>query len=95
MTGMGVESSAVIVRMWEVRAHPEAFDELLSWVCEAMLPKVEVHPMHISSEVFSSTDHRLVVIAKWRGSTPEEFADPPSHLVSRRPQAWDFTQVDR
>ncbi len=61
----------------------------------AMLPKVEVHPMHISSEVYSSTDHRLVVISKWRGSTPEEFIDPPSHLVSRRPQAWDFTEVDR
>jgi hypothetical protein len=92
---MGVESSAVIVRMWEVRAHPEAFDELLSWVCEAMLPKVEVHPLHMTSEVYASTDQRLVVISKWRGSTPEPFADPPSHLVARKPQFWDFTEVDR
>jgi hypothetical protein len=94
MSGV-VESSAVIVRMWEVRAHPEAFGELLSWVCEAMLPKVEVHPMHLSSEVYSSTDHRLVVLSKWRGSTPEPFAEPPSHLVARKPQFWDFTEVDR
>ncbi|GAA2363998.1 hypothetical protein GCM10010170_061420 [Dactylosporangium salmoneum] len=92
---VGVESSAVIVRMWEVRAHPEAFGELLSWVCEAMLPKVEVHPMHLSSEVYASTDQRLVVVSKWRGSTPEGFAEPPSHLVARKPQFWDFTQVDR
>ena len=34
-----VESPGVIVRMWEVRAHPEAFPELLSWVCEAALPR--------------------------------------------------------
>ena len=86
MTAMGVESSAVIVRMWEVRAHPEAFDELLSWVCEAMLPKVEVHPMHSASEVYSS--HRpparghLQVAGQHPGRS---FTDPPSHLVSRRP----------
>ena len=90
-----LESGPVIVRMWEVRAHPEALTDLLSWICEAALPKVEVSPLHISSEVFTSTDNRVVVISKWRGSTPEPLADPPGHLVSRRPQAWDFTQVDR
>ena len=36
----------------------------------------------MSSEVFSSTDDRVVVISKWR-SAPEEFADPPAHLVAR------------
>ena len=92
---MGVESGPVIVRMWEVRAHPEAFAELLSWVCESALPKVEVHPLHLTSEVFSATDNRLVVISKWRGSTPEPLPDPPGHLLARRPQSWDFTQVDR
>ena len=81
--------------MWEVRAHPEALSELLSWICEAALPKIEVNPLHISSEVYSSTDHRVVVISKWRGSAPEPLPDPPGHLVTRRPQAWDFTQVDR
>ena len=91
----GLDSGPVIVRMWEVRAHPEALGDLLSWICEAALPKVEVSPLHISSEVYTSTDNRVVVISKWRGSAPEPLADPPSHLVSRRPQAWDFTQVDR
>jgi hypothetical protein len=81
--------------MWEVRAHPEALTDLLSWISEAALPKIEVSPLHISSEVYSSTDNRVVVISKWRGSAPEALADPPGHLVSRRPQAWDFTQVDR
>lgn len=80
--------------MWEVRAHPEGFTELLSWVCEIALPAVEMNPLHISSEVFSSTDHRLVVISKWR-SNPEDFLDPPGHLVARPPHAWDFSPVDR
>jgi hypothetical protein len=81
--------------MWEARAHPEALGDLLSWICEAALPKIEVNPLHIASEVYSSTDHRVVVISKWRGSAPEPLPDPPGHLVTRRPQAWDFTQVDR
>jgi hypothetical protein len=81
--------------MWEVRAHPESLSDLLSWICEAGLPKIEVNPLHIASEVYSSTDHRVVVISKWRGSAPEPLPDPPGHLVTRRPQAWDFTQVDR
>jgi len=89
------EEVTVIVRMWEIRAYPETFGELLSWVCDSALPKVEVHPMHISSEVYSSTDNRVVVMSKWRGSEPEPFVDPPSHLIARKPQAWDFTQVDR
>ncbi len=80
--------------MWEVRAHPEGFTDLLSWVCDAALPRIEAHPLHITSEVYSSTDHRLVVISKWRGA-PEPFADPPGHLVARKPHSWDFTPVDR
>jgi hypothetical protein len=80
--------------MWEVRAHPKGFSDLLSWVCEVALPAVEMNPLHISSEVFSSTDHRLVVISKWR-SNPEEFLDPPGHLVARTPHTWDFSPVDR
>jgi hypothetical protein len=84
----------VIVRMWEVRALPESFTELINWICEVVLPSAEVNPLHVSSEVFSSTDHRLVVISKWR-SNPMRFADPPRHLVAREPNVWDFTPVDR
>ncbi|MEJ3743756.1 hypothetical protein WEI85_10755 [Actinomycetes bacterium KLBMP 9797] len=84
----------MIVRMWEVRAEPRRFTELLAWVCDTALPNVEVHPLHIASEVFSSTDHRLVVISKWRG-TPQPFPTPPPDLAARPPHAWDFTQVDR
>jgi hypothetical protein len=84
----------VIVRMWEARARPEHFTELLSWVCEAALPEIEVYPLHMSSEVFSSTDNRVVVISKWRGD-PVPLAEPPAQLVARAPHSWDFAQVDR
>jgi hypothetical protein len=84
----------LIVRMWEARARPEHFTELLSWVCEAALPEIEVYPLHMSSEVFSSTDNRVVVISKWRGD-PVPLAEPPAQLVARSPHSWDFAQVDR
>jgi hypothetical protein len=84
----------VIVRMWEVRAHPRHFAELLSWVCDTAVPGIEVEPLHIASEVFSSTDNRVVVISKWRGD-PRPLADPPPEMVARSPHSWDFTQVDR
>jgi hypothetical protein len=80
--------------MWEARANPEGFQDLLSWVCEAALPELEHHPLHVSSEVFASTDHRLVVISRWR-SAPRSLPDPPRYLVARPPHSWDFTPVDR
>jgi hypothetical protein len=84
----------MIVRMWEVRALGAAFDELLTWVCDEALPKVEVLPLHVSSQVFSSTDHRIVVISKWRNS-PVSLTTPPDRLIVRAPHEWDFTEVDR
>jgi hypothetical protein len=80
--------------MWEVRAHPEALVDLLAWVCDVALPAVEANPLHVSSEVFTSTDHLVVIISKWR-SNPEELAEPPAHLVARPPHQWDFSPVDR
>ena len=53
----------MIVRMWEAKAEPYGFADLITWVCETALPEFEHDPMHVSSEVFSSTDHRLVVIS--------------------------------
>jgi hypothetical protein len=87
-------SADVIVRMWEVRAHPQRFADLLDWVCETAVPAIEVEPLHIGSEVFSSTDNRVVVISKWRGS-PRALADPPPDLAARSPHSWDFSPVDR
>jgi hypothetical protein len=84
----------MIVRMWEVRAEPRSFAALLNWVCEVAVPTVESSPLHISSEIFSSADFRLVVITKWNGD-PEEFQEPPPHLVARPPHSWDFFPVDR
>jgi hypothetical protein len=86
--------SDVIVRMWEVRAMGTGFDELLTWVCDQALPKIEVLPLHVSSEVFTSTDHRIVVISRWR-NTPVSLDAPPDRLVARAPHVWDFSAVDR
>lgn len=80
--------------MWEVRGHPDRFPELLAWVCDTALPQVEHDPRHVASEVFSSTDHRVVVISRWHGE-PLALARPPSRLVAREPRSWDFTPVDR
>jgi hypothetical protein len=80
--------------MWELRAYPEGFTDLLSWVCDVALPEIEANPLHSASEVFSSTDHRIVVISKWR-SSPTPLPDPPAYLVARSAHAWDFTPVDR
>jgi hypothetical protein len=80
--------------MWEIRAYPEGFDELLSWVCDGALPEIEMNPLHLSSEVFSSTDHRIVVISKWR-SSPATLPEAPAHLAARSAHAWDFSPVDR
>lgn len=84
----------MIARMWEVRALGSGFDELLSWVCDDVLPQLEMLPQHVSSEVYSSTDHRIVVISKWRNS-PQNLPAPPNRLVARSPHVWDFTPVDR
>ncbi|PTA44393.1 hypothetical protein [Micromonospora sp. RP3T] len=84
----------MIVRMWEAKAEPYGFAELITWVCETALPEFEHDPMHVGSEVFSSTDHRLVVISKWRNN-PRELPEPPTRLVARAPHSWDFTEVDR
>ena len=84
----------MIARMWEVRALGSGFDELLSWVCDKALPGLEVLPQHVSSDVYSSTDNRIVVISKWRHS-PESLPSPPAKLVARAPHVWDFTPVDR
>lgn len=87
-------SAHVIVRMWEVRAEPAKFADLITWVCDTALPEFDHNPLHLSSEVFSSTDHRLVVISKWR-SGPQTLPDPPATMLARPPHSWDFTQVDR
>lgn len=84
----------MIVRMWEAKAESYGFADLITWVCETALPEFEHDPMHVSSEVFSSTDHRLVVISKWRNN-PRELPEPPARLIVRPPHSWDFAQVDR
>jgi hypothetical protein len=84
----------MIARMWEVRALGGSFDELLTWVCDVAVPGLEVLPQHVSSEIFTSTDFRIVVMSKWRTS-PEPMPEPPAGLVARTPHVWDFNAVDR
>ena len=80
--------------MWEVKAHPEAVADLLSWICELAIPTLETNPLYVSSEVFSSADGRIVVISRW-SSNPVELVAPPRHLIDRAPHSWDFSPVDR
>ncbi|GIH04360.1 hypothetical protein Rhe02_24270 [Rhizocola hellebori] len=79
--------------MWEVRAYPRTFDQLLQWVCEVAVPELEERLNHVSSEVFSSTDLRVVVISRWHRD-PTEAPVVPAGLA-RSAQSWDFTPVDR
>jgi hypothetical protein len=80
--------------MWEVRGQPDHLADLIAWVCETALQEVEQSPLHVSSDVYSSAENRVVVISKWRGS-PVPMPDPPSRLVARPAHFWDFTEVDR
>lgn len=84
----------MIVRMVEMAAHPEAHQELVDWACAVGVPALERQLDHVSSEVFTSADHRLVVISRWR-SAPVDLSDPPSHWLRRPPHSWDFSPVDR
>lgn len=83
----------MIVRMWEVQAHPESLDDVLSWVCDRAVPAVRADPNMVSVEVFSSVDHRVVVISRWRRD-PVDIEEPPGYLVTRKPHSWDFTPVE-
>ncbi|MBN1173278.1 MAG: hypothetical protein JXA67_13980 [Micromonosporaceae bacterium] len=85
----------MIVRVWEARAHPEGFADLMGWICDIAVPSIELHPQHIATEVLSSTDHRLMVISKWRGNQPMMFVEPPGHLVDLKPRWRDYALVDR
>lgn len=84
----------MLVRMWEARAHPAGFDELLVWVREVAVPRLETSVGHLHSEVFQAVDHRIVVISRWDGD-PATVPEPPAGLVARAPHAWDFTPVPR
>ena len=84
----------MIVRMWEARARPAAFDEFLAWVCDRAVPDIEADPAHVRSEVFSSTDHRVVVISRWRRDA-RNLPEPPPNLIARSPHVWDFAEVTR
>ena len=84
----------MIVRMVEMAAHPEAHQDLVDWACAVAVPELERQLDHVSSEVFTSADHRLVVISRWR-SSPVTLADPPSHWLRSPAHAWDFSPVDR
>ena len=74
----------MIVRMWEARAEAYGVADLITWVCDTALPELEHDPLHVSSEVFSSTDHRVVVISKWR-SNPRAAARPAGPAGGPRP----------
>lgn len=80
--------------MWEAFAYPEAHQDLVTWVCDVGIPELEHEMSHMGSEVFTSTDHRVVVVSRWR-SEPRDPSAPPEFYLRRTPQSWDFSPVDR
>lgn len=84
----------MIVRMWEATAHPEAHQDLLTWVCDIGVPELEQKLSYIDSQVYTSTEHRVVVVSQWR-SQPADPSSPPSFYLRHKPQSWDFSPVDR
>ncbi|MFD0558557.1 hypothetical protein FB566_4505 [Stackebrandtia endophytica] len=82
----------MITRMWEVRAEPTRFDALLDWVRDDALPTVS-GPSLVSSQVYRSEDHRIVVITTFDGAVVD-LPEPPAGLAARPPHAWTFTRVD-
>jgi hypothetical protein len=84
----------VIVRMWEVIAQPEAQGDVLSFVCEVAVPALEVRPLHVDSQVLTSTDGRVVVVSRWRGD-PVDPESPPRYKIAHPARSWDFHEVDR
>lgn len=80
--------------MWEVRGYHHSFNELLQWVCDVAVPAMEQRFEHLSSEVFASADHRVVVVSRWRAD-PVDLPTPPADLATRSAHSWDFTPVDR
>lgn len=84
----------MIARMWEVRAAPQAVDELLAWLCESVLPAIESQTGHLETKLYRSQD-RVVAISHWQSGDPISFPAPPQALVERPPHSWDFTPVTR
>ncbi|WP_279579821.1 hypothetical protein [Fodinicola feengrottensis] len=84
----------MIVRMWEVMTFPEAYAEVLSWMCEVAAVELERHPGCFGCEILSSTDRRIVAISHWR-EEPADPPAPPSHLISSGPNTYDFFSVER
>ena len=79
-------------RMWEVVAAEEAFDDLVSWVRNTMLPAEREKDPTFSAETYVSDDNRVCVIARTAGGAPE-LAEPPVHLVTRAVHQWVFYQL--
>lgn len=84
----------MIVRMWEVRAHPEAYDDVMSWACDVAAPWLERRPTCLECEILASTDQRILLVSRWR-SDPAVPPDPPSYQVASGPHQWDFITVER
>jgi hypothetical protein len=80
--------------MWEVVAAPGAADALVDWVFRSALPEVREEAGLQRSEVYRSSDERIVVITWWSGE-PVGLPEPPRALVARPPHSWEFEQVAR
>ncbi|MGH3326530.1 MAG: hypothetical protein ACRDPT_01805 [Streptomycetales bacterium] len=87
-------TASITASMWEVVAAPGCADALVRWVFDEALPDLEDPDDLVRSEVYRSSDDRVVVITWW-SEEPIGLVDPPPELVAHPPQSWEFEQVTR
>ena len=71
--------------MWEIRAAEGRLDELLDWALGRLDPAARVYRSN-------GGEARMVVI-DGSGTARDRLAEPPTGLLARPAQAWDFEPV--
>ncbi len=83
----GAPTGAPTTTMWEVRAAEGRLADLTAWLRGVL-------PGDARTEVYSSPDERLVVIATGRDAPPV-LPDPPAAMVRRPAHQWVFHRLPR
>jgi hypothetical protein len=75
--------------MWEARAAEGRLGELMAWVDEHAAPALRRSPGLLAADLYTASDDRVVVIARFRGARAR-LPEPPRELLRREPHQWSF-----
>ncbi|GAB0104184.1 hypothetical protein JMUB6875_31580 [Nocardia sp. JMUB6875] len=75
--------------MWEVKAPPNKYPELLDWIDSVAVPAVRASGAEVTS--YASADFRAAIIATGPG-IGGDLPLPPADLVARPAKHWLFTR---